>query len=286
MLVGVALPDPLEREWLMAALETLIEARGEAPVLSAPLLFADARSFPDPWSPDADGVAALARRLLGHAGLAHLGVSIETFEEERAIDTVGLDGKAASWSHAGAAAWFAGIRGATCLFGIEVGKLGDALGLVAAMAHEVAHAYRAAHRLVHRDHDVEERLTDVTTVYLGFGVLTTAASERFTTRSRDDLGSSYQHQRQGYLAPHELGFLLGAQLRLRGYDPGTIKAIARCLPANQAAAVHAATRALDRAQVAEQLGFTGPPAAQPPPAHLPRAWWKRLLGGPAPGRAR
>ena len=262
----------------MAALEALIAARGEAPVLSAPLLFADACSFPDRWSPDAHGVAALATRLLRHAGLAHLGVSIETFEEERDIDTVGLDGKAASWSHAGAAAWFAGIRGTTCQFGIELGKLGDALGLVAAMAHEVGHAYRAAHRLVHRDHDLEERLTDVTTVYLGFGMLTTAASERFTSHSRDDLGSSYLHQRQGYLAPHELGFLLGAQLRLRGYDPRTIKAIACCLPANQAAAVHAAVRELDRAQVADQLGFVGLPAAQPPPAHLPRAWWKRLFG--------
>lgn len=274
----MTLPDPLEREWLLAALETLIEARGEAPVLSAPLLFADARSFPDRWSPDTAGVAALATRLLRHAGLAHLEVSIETFEEERDVDTVGLDGKAASWSHAGAAAWFAGIRGTTCLFGIEVSKLGDALGVVAAMAHEVGHAYRAAHRLERRDRDLEERLTDVTTVYLGFGVLTTAASERFTTHSRDDLGSSYLHQRQGYLAPHELGFLLGAQLQLRGYDPATIKAIARCLPANQAAAVHAAVRELDRATVADQLGFTAPPAAQRPPELLPRSWWQRLFG--------
>ena len=189
---------------------------------------------------------------------------------------VGRDGRPASTSHAGAAAWFAGIRGGTCLFGAEAGKLTDPLGLVAAMAHEVAHAFRRSHRLEHREHDLEERLTDVTTVYLGFGVLTTAASARTITAHHDNLGSSYGHQRQGYLAPHEMAFLLASQLQLRGYDAATVRWFAGQLPANQAATVRAAVAETSRAAVADAMGFDAVPAAQPSPR--PPPWWRRLLG--------
>ena len=188
--MSALLPAPLEREWLAAALETLIAARGEETFLTAPLLFPEDRFFPDRFTPDAPGVAALAKRLLGYAGLSHLGVHIDTFENEQEIQELGLDGKASKWSHRGAAAWFAGIERGTCLFGIETSKLSDALGLVAAMAHEVCHAFRQAHRLVRPERDMEEKLTDVTTVYLGFGVLTTAAAQRYITQSHGNLGSS------------------------------------------------------------------------------------------------
>ena len=272
-----ALPPPLRREWLCAALETLIARRGEERFLTAPLVVPDDRCFPDRWTPDAAGVAALARRLLAYAGLERLRVSIEMFENERDIHEIGLDGTASKWSHAGAAAWFAGIDGDTCLFGAERDKLGDPLGLVAAMAHETAHAFRRVHRLEIADHDVEERLTDVTTVYLGFGVLTTAASARYITKSHDNLGSSYSHQQQGYLAPAEMAFLLGAQLVLRGHDTKTVRSVARLLPANQAASLRAAVAAIDRATIADLLGLAAIPA--PPRPAAQRTWWQRLFGG-------
>jgi hypothetical protein len=274
------LPAPLEREWLATALETVIAARGEDRFLTAPLLLPEDRFFPDRWSPDEAGAGALARRLLDYADLSHLDVSIETFENEQEVHELGLDGRAAKWSHAGAAAWFAGIVGTTCKFGIEISKLDDALGLVAAMAHEVAHAFRHAHRIARRDprdRDLEEKLTDVTTIYLGFGVLTTAATARFITRSHDAIGSSYSHRQQGYLAPHEMAYLLAMQLAIRGYDDGALKAIAKRLPANQAASLRAARKALNVAHTADMLGFSDVPAPQPSP--LPAtSWWRRLFG--------
>ncbi len=269
---------PLRRAWLLSALEAVLARQGAARLVSAPLVFPDARSFPDRWTPDAHGVAAIARRLLGLAGLGHLDVSIATFVEDVAVDRVGLDGKPSSWSHRGAAAWFAGIRGNVCEFGVELSKLSDPLGLVAALAHEVGHAFRHAHRMEHREELTEERLTDLTTVYLGFGVLTTAASERFTSHSHDNLGSSYQRQAQGYLPPEELAFLLAAQLVVRGYAPATIKDVARALPTNQAVALVQIAGTLDRREVCSELGFDAVPAVQPPPEHLPRPWWRRLLG--------
>ncbi|MBL8624000.1 MAG: hypothetical protein JNK64_22015 [Myxococcales bacterium] len=272
------LPSHLEREWLWAALQTLIDARGAAAFLTAPLLLPDPAHFPDRWTPDEAGVAAIARRLLAHAGLGHLDASVELFVEPTEVREVGRDGHAAATSHAGAAAWFRGIRGGRCEFGAEVGKLDDPLGLVGAMAHEVAHAFRRHHRLEHRDHDHEEKLTDVTTIYLGTGVLTTAAATRYLTRHDDRLGSSYATARQGYLAAHEMAFLLASQLVLRGYDAGTVRWYARQLPANQAATVRAACAELTAAQVADAMGFAQVPAPTPPPPR-PAPWWRRWLGG-------
>nr|MBA3503327.1 hypothetical protein [Deltaproteobacteria bacterium] len=238
--MAAELPKPLEREWLWAALQTLVDTRGEETFLTAPILLPNDKFFPDRWTPDEAGVARLAGRLLDYAGLGHLGVDVEVFTEATEVREVGLDGRASATSHAGAAAWFAGIRGGMCVFGVERDQLEDALGLVGAMAHEVGHAFRRVHRLEHRDRDIEEKLTDVTTIYLGFGVLTTASAARFITKSHDNLGSSYAHKKQGYLAAHEMAFMLASQLSLRGYDAATVKYFAKQLPANQAAVVRAA----------------------------------------------
>jgi hypothetical protein len=200
------------------------------------------------------------------------------FTEETEVREVGLDGRASATSHVGAAAWFAGIRGNTARFGAEADQLGDPVGIVGAMAHEIAHAFRRTYRLEHRDRDIEEKLTDVTTIYLGLGVLTTAASARYTTKL-DGLGSSYAHRRQGYLAPHEMAFLLATQLALRGYEASAIRAIAKHLPANQARSLRDAVAACDRATIANGMGFDRVPEPTPPPPDLvSRPWWQRLLG--------
>ena len=272
------LPAPLEREWLWAALQTLIDARGEQMFLTAPILCPTDRDFPDRWTPDEAGVARLAERLLDHAGLGHLGVDVEVSTEPTEVREVGLDGRAAAWSHAGAAAWFAGIRGGVCKFGAEADQLEDALGLVGSMAHEVAHAFRRMHRLEHRDRDMEEKLTDVTTIYLGFGVLTTASATRFITKHHDNLGSSYAHKKQGYLAGHEMAFMLASQLALRGYDRGVIGAFAKYVPANQRATIKATVAEHTREIIANGLGFDVVPEPSPPPAIEARSWWQRLFG--------
>lgn len=271
------LPAPLEREWLWSALESVLSRRGEAAFIEAPLVLPSDRFFPDRFTPDERGVAVLAGRLLGYAGLDHLEVSVELYEEDVHVQELGLDGRAAKWSHDGAAAWFAGIQRGTCLFGARRDGLGDPLGLVASMAHEVAHAFRRSHRLEHENRDHEEKLTDVTTVYLGFGVLTTATTARYETHVHGNTGSAYSHKRQGYLAPGAMSFLLATQLVMRGYDARTIRWYAKHLPANQRALVLAAAKEIDRARVADVLGYDSVPPPQPSPLP-PATWWQRLLG--------
>ncbi len=271
------LPPPLEREWLWSALESVLARRGEAMLLEAPIVLPSDRFFPDRFTPDERGVGAIAERLLDYAGLGHLGVTVEIFDEEVDVQELGLDGKASKWSHEGAAAWFAGIDRGTCRFGAQRASLTDPLGLVASMAHETAHAFRRSHRLEHDNRAHEEKLTDVTTVYLGFGVLTTATTARYESRSHDNFGSSYSHKRQGYLTPGAMSFLLASQLVLRGYDAHTVRWYAKHLPPNQRALVLSAMKEIDRETLTDVLGYGETPSVQPSPAPPP-TWWQRWFG--------
>src|SRR5436190_20263812 len=149
-------------EALLDALEDLIRARGAAPFLSTPMLEPSPEFFPDRFTPDVRGAVALARRLLAYAGLSRLEPQVHLDET--------------SGAHGDRAAWFNGIGLGKCVIGVRADLLHDPDGLVAALCHEVAHAYRAAHGMQESDREIEEPLTDATTVFLGFGILTTAAS--------------------------------------------------------------------------------------------------------------
>jgi hypothetical protein len=64
-------------------------------------------------------------------------------------------------------------------FGIDIHQLIDPQSLIAALSHEVAHAYLQLHGLVEDDREVEEKLTDLTAVYLGFDIFVVNATERY-----------------------------------------------------------------------------------------------------------
>jgi hypothetical protein len=195
---------------------------------------------------------------------------VELYDSEPAIKKLAADGSASAWTHRGAAAWFAGIEEGRCLFGADARKLATPDLLAGVMAHEVAHAYRRAHRLEVADRQVEEPLTDLTTVFLGFGLLTTNASYRF--RKQGELLGAYtrtewSHEGLGYLSPQEMSFLLAAQAVLRGLPPGERRRIAGLLETNQAAFFKAACAKLDRDALIERLGR--PPPSEWPPVVAP-----------------
>jgi hypothetical protein len=265
------LPDPAERENLLDQLAALIALEGAEAFLTGAIIEPSDRSFPDPWTPDADGVERLIRRLLGYAGLAQLDLTIELDRFSDAQGEVLSDGSAGG--HSGTAAWFAGIRGGVCAFGVDTHQLHDPVGLIGTLAHEVAHAYRSAYDLRDADHAIEERLTDLTTIYLGFGILTVNASQRFESGRQGAGGSWYRHSERGYLAMQAMSFLLAAQNVARGDPPAPI---ARALAPNQRACFKAACKQLGaRDALLARLGVQ--PLEPPPRSEIPRprGWFRR-----------
>jgi hypothetical protein len=135
----------------------------------------------------------------------------------------------------------------TAVMSVMPSRHDDAAELAATLAHEVAHAWRRHHDLEVEDRLEEERLTDVATVFLGFGVLTANGSYRYRS-SGGVVGllafTEYQHKRAGYLPPQAMSFLLAAQARALGATGKERRSITRRLEPNQRGYFDAAWEAL------------------------------------------
>jgi hypothetical protein len=236
-------PPEHERKALLDGLAKLIEARGIAPFVAAPLLEPHPRFFPDPWEPSARGVRALSLRLLRYAGGDDLDAQITL---EGGPDDASASGVHQA-RHEGAVAWFAGIEDGVCIFGVDASQLAEDDAIAGTLCHEVAHAYRAWTGLAEGYDRLEEESTDLTTVYLGFGILTTNNAYRFRKRGLRGTafaGTEWSSSQTGYLSPQAMAFALAAQVTARTLPAAEVKRIGRLLETNQRAFFVAACKLL------------------------------------------
>jgi hypothetical protein len=268
------LPDVVERSHLVEQLAELLRAEGDKTFLAGPLIAPTDEWFPDRWTPDASGVERLIRRLLGYAELGALTLTLEIDQFSDAHGEVLADGRAGG--HSGTAAWFAGIRKGVCSFGVDTNQLRDPVGLVGTLAHEVAHAYRSMYELRVPDAAREEWLTDLTTVFLGFGVLTVNASQRFRSGSSGPGRSWYSRAEGGYLSMQSMSYLLAAQIVARGDSP---RPVGLALAANQRACFKAAYKELGaRDALLRRLGLAPRASGPSSSATAERGWFRRWFG--------
>lgn len=227
------LPSPSGQAWILEHLRELIRYRGRDTFLTAPLLEPTPAYFPDRWAPRAERVERIVRRIMGYAGLSQFGVHLEIYD--------GADALPAE-CHAGqVAAWFEGLDLGVARFGVDVDSLSDGPSLIGILCHEVAHAYRLEHKLRYHDRHQDEPLTDLTTIYLGFGILSANSSDHYRVDAQgisDGVG--------GYLTSQAMSFALASQVVARRLGREDRKKVAGFLNTNQAAYFVAACEHLDR----------------------------------------
>lgn len=150
------LPPPEVREWLLDCLRMLIRCAGTGPLARPPLAGPDALG---PWTPDARGLAALGRRMLDHVGLR--GEVLRVRPAGTARPAVQPPGPLALTTYDDGV-----IR-------LEIGGTlpGDRALLAGGLAGEVARVWRVRHGFEVVEPDLEDQLTGLTAVYLGFGLL-------------------------------------------------------------------------------------------------------------------
>ena len=252
-----------------ARLKALLDGPGRGPFLRSPVLLPDDHWFPDAWEPDIEGARCLLLRLMTYAGLAQLQVECthlgRRFDETSTFD----DGLGAM------AACFRGIEGGRALFGVRGKTLGDPEFLAGVMAHEVAHVWRRVRGIEVADPAEEEQLTDLTTVALGFGVLSANASYHYSA-SASLHGvlqmTQFTHRVSGYLGPDRLARLLGIQCLVRGEDVTKIRGR---LGTTQQAAFDALSELTSRDELREMLNLPphefpgGAAPAAPEPTTFP-----------------
>lgn len=231
--LDLELPGADEREMLLDGLSRLIEKQGHEKFVDGPVLLPSDEHFPDAVEPGPRGARTLLRRLGLYAGLGELGVRVTVYEQAEHAE---FDHHGVGHGGPGAAAWFAGIHDGRCEYGVERRELGDPEELIGTLGHEVAHAFRAHHALAVVTRDTEERLTDLTAVYLGFGVFLLNSSLSFKTGGWSASGERllYARKARGYLSPPHIALLLAAQAVARATTEAERRAVSRALAPNHA----------------------------------------------------
>jgi len=245
------LPSEDQEDWVIEHLADLVERQGSEPLLQPPIL--DLPFKPQKLSGE-DGVRQVLRFIMNASGLEPLAllVRLASYPDVLAAGSI-------VHPHAGQAStlgWFEGIEGDRCVFGVDLSQHWDLDGLVGTLSHEVAHAWRHHHDLVVPDPVEEELLTDLTTLYLGFGLYTTNTSSRMRTWSDLAFTSYQQHEKAGYLPTVVMSYGLALTVAARGGDRGERRRIARRLETDQRAYFKTASTYLDEAdELVEELGL-------------------------------
>jgi len=78
------LPKDEEREWLGQSLRDLIRKKGIAQFGCAPLLTPSDDDFPDPWDGSVRAAHRITQRLMQHAGLGKLSISLTALPDDEA----------------------------------------------------------------------------------------------------------------------------------------------------------------------------------------------------------
>jgi hypothetical protein len=253
---GLLLPPLEDRRWLLEQLRALVAARGAGPLATALLVEPNPRFFPDRWGGGEASMRRLLLRLCAYAGLSDLQVSVAIYDAEPARRGEVL-GKPMARGGQELQVWLAGLVGGELKVGVEASAMMDPITLVASAARVVSHAYRVVHGLMPLTGDAYDPKIDLTTVYLGFGLLSADAALRFTTRSSTGAVQSRRTPlRLGTLPPQALCYLLAAQVHVRGEGRAERQRIARGLQTNQAAFFRHAYAAIERMDppIATQLG--------------------------------
>jgi hypothetical protein len=171
--------------------------------------------FPGAYSGTEAQVRAVVTRICGYLDLDPARIVVEFVADADAATVRLLESlPAARYQHTGAAGHYQ-QRDGKGLISITDAPTVAPMALVATIAHELCHELLIGGGLVTPSRKDNEPLTDLLTVFLGFGVFTANAAFEFTARTR---GPRYgwQASRLGYLTEPMYGYALARYATMRG----------------------------------------------------------------------
>ncbi|NDU75083.1 hypothetical protein GWI34_20990 [Actinomadura sp. DSM 109109] len=213
--VGVA-----RQAWIEASIAWFVRQFGRDPV-TRPLVL----PWPDLGSPGYTGTAEqiddVVTRMCGLMGIDRSELTVRLF---------GRKGDEAAAREGRRAVGHYYVENGRAVIGLDVTEASDAAYLIAVIAHELCHVRLLGEGRITTGRKDHERLTDLLTVYFGFGVFSTNASLRFGEVTRgfsvQPLGDLDErtlnaarndgYSRLGYLTESEFGYSMACYAWLRG----------------------------------------------------------------------
>ena len=243
-----------ELELQLDRLADLLARRGTTEYFANPLVTPEPKWFPERWTPDLGSVRTVLTRLANYCGLSGLGIEVGLFVRERDPNFLPSILER-SRVERGAAALYMGTHENVAYFAVEEETLRHPEDLKGILAHEMAHAWRHACGLAVDDRKLEEELTDLTTIVLGFGILTTNASysyEAYGSITGAMAYSGWSHRSSGYLPVETMSFLLAIHAVTRNED---LRQLRSHLNLTQRVAFERAAEWAEMMEIQERLGL-------------------------------
>ena len=158
--------------------------------------------FPDPYVPAIDGAESLLNRVCTYMSIDRSRLELKLFTR----DTSYSDIKTPSQQFAGAAGVFE-PGDSTITIWLEQSMLNNPESLISTIAHELGHVLLLADNRYSRENEDHERLTDLMTVFFGFGVFS-ANSSLVEENWRVGNVSGWSIGTMGYLSLAEYAYAL------------------------------------------------------------------------------
>ena len=222
-----------EREWVDDGFRRLEKLLGRRRMLDARVIQPTAEDFPDPYDKSPAAAEMLFRRVCSYMSIDSAQLDFEVFPD-------GTEELSHILPH-----WSGNASGKQCAAGLYFGRsdhdeaqgnspdrqviavrspqLQDPMTLVATIAHELGHAILLGGRLMSPATDDHEPMTDLLTVFLGFGIFSANSAGRFRQYQKDNK-IGWSMQRLGYLAEEIYGYAIAKFMLERSEEnPAWIK---------------------------------------------------------------
>jgi hypothetical protein len=197
-----------DRLWVDNGFHRLSRVLGRQRVLQTRVILPDAEHFPDPYDKSEAAAEKMFCRICDYMQVDRSQIELEIFPDE----TSELSHLMPYWR---------GGKGSSCaglymhpedeakkmVVAMRHSNMEDPLTAVATLAHELGHVILLGGGRIDRNAKDMEPLTDLLTVYLGFGIFNANCAARFR-QWQNDRKQGWSMQRLGYLPEEIYGYAL------------------------------------------------------------------------------
>jgi hypothetical protein len=204
-----------QRRWVDEGFARLARVLGRERMLEAQVVLPLAAHFPDPYDKSEAAAGKMLCRICDYMRVDPEGIELEVFPDE----TAELGKLLPYWkgSHEGCAGLYVQADGGNekMVVALRQSQLEDPLALAATLAHELGHVILLGGGLMDAQVEDMEPMTDLLTVFLGFGIFNANCSARFR-QWQDERKQGWSMQHLGYLPEEIYGYALARFTRERG----------------------------------------------------------------------
>lgn len=204
-----------DRQWVDTGFNRLSHMLRHKRMLQAKLILPDAEHFPDPNDKSESAVDKMFCRICDYMKVGRRQIDLEIFPDE----TEELKEMLPYWkgSHNGCAGLYVhpDDESHRIVVALRNSQLDDPMALVATLAHELGHVILLGGGLMEHSVKDMEPMTDLVTVFLGFGIFNANCAAR-PTKWQNDRKQGWSMQHLGYLPEEIYGYALALFAHQRG----------------------------------------------------------------------